>query len=318
VRAVGIDVGGTKCRSLLIDCDLDDNGPVDHGPVDSERVPRTTRPAGVRYDVLADTKVDTPADASLVDVIARLIDDCGPVDAVGVGLPGLVTRDGIVRTSPHLAWVSEWDAAAELSQRAQRPVVVDNDATCATVAEWMLGAGERCDDMWLVTLGTGIGGGLIAGGEVRRGAHGHAGEIGHIHLGGLTSEDRAAACPCGQRGCWEVLASGAALARRAGSAGGEDVVARVRAGDAAAREALVDWADAVARGLAMLVNVTDPRRIVIGGGVSEAADVILDPIRRALPRYCYGWPTRELPDVVAASLGARAGALGAALLAGIV
>ncbi len=303
MRAVGIDVGGTKCRCLLIEFDGDLS---------------TVRASDVRVTVLADTKVDTPADATLVDVIARLIDDCGPVDAVGVGLPGLVTSEGVVRTSPHLAWVGDWDAAGELSRRAQRPVVVDNDATCAAVAEWMLGAGGRCDDMWLVTLGTGIGGGLISGGEVRRGAHGHAGEIGHIHLGGVAPGDRDVECPCGQRGCWEVFASGAALARRAGCASGEEVVARVRAGDAAAREALADWADAVARGLAMLVNVTDPRRIVIGGGISEAADVILDPIRRAMPRYCYGWPARELPDVVAASLGARAGALGAALLAGIV
>jgi glucokinase len=303
VRAVGIDVGGTKCRCLLVEFDGD---------------LRTVLASDVRVTVLADTKVDTPADATLVDVVARLVDDCGPVDAVGVGLPGLVTAEGVVRTSPHLPWVGDWDAAGELSRRARRPVVVDNDATCAAVAEWMLGAGGRCDDMWLVTLGTGIGGGLISGGEVRRGAHGHAGEIGHIHLRGVAPGDRDVECPCGQRGCWEVFASGAALARRAGCASGEEVVARVRAGDATAREALADWADAVARGLAMLVNVTDPRRIVIGGGISEAADVILDPIRRAMPRYCYGWPARELPDVVAASLGARAGALGAALLAGIV
>ena len=303
MRAVGIDVGGTKCRCLLVEFDGD---------------LRTVLASDVRVTVLADTKVDTPADATLVDVVARLVDDCGPVDAVGVGLPGLVTAEGVVRTSPHLPWVGDWDAAGELSRRARRPVVVDNDATCAAVAEWMLGAGGRCDDMWLVTLGTGIGGGLISGGEVRRGAHGHAGEIGHIHLGGVAPGDRDVECPCGQRGCWEVFASGAALARRAGCASGEEVVARVRAGDATAREALADWADAVARGLAMLVNVTDPRRIVIGGGISEAADVILDPIRRAMPRYCYGWPARELPDVVAASLGARAGALGAALLAGIV
>lgn len=312
MRAVGIDVGGTKCRSLLVEIGIE----ADAVAVDGERRNRTG--AVVHCDVLADTKVDTPADETLADVIVALIDDCGPVDAVGVGLPGLVTGDGIVRTSPHLAWVNEWNAARELSQRARRPVVVDNDATCATVAEWMLGAGERCDDMWLVTLGTGIGGGLIAGGEVRRGAHGHAGEIGHINLGGIATGGRDAGCPCGQRGCWEVHASGAALARRAGSPSGEDVVARVRAGDAAAREALVEWADAVARGLAMLVSVSDPRRIVIGGGVSEASDVILDPIRHAMPRYCYGWPARELPVVVAASLGARAGALGAALLAGIV
>jgi glucokinase len=303
VRAVGIDVGGTKCRCLLVDFDGDLS---------------TVRASDVRVNVLADTRVDTPADATLVDVIVRLIDDCGPVDAVGVGLPGLVTGEGVVRTSPHLAWVGEWDAAEELSRRARRPVVVDNDATCAAVAEWILGAGRRCDDMWLVTLGTGIGGGLISGGEVRRGAHGHAGEIGHIHLGGGAPGDRDVECPCGQRGCWEVFASGTALARRAGCASGEEVVARVRGGDATAQEALADWADAVARGLAMLVNVTDPRRIVIGGGISEDADVILDPIRRAMPRYCYGWPARELPDVVAASLGARAGALGAALLAGIV
>ncbi len=323
MRAVGVDVGGTKCRSLLVEFD---HREFDHSEFDLNRRDgnlRTTRSAGVRYRVLADTKVDTPGDASLVDVVARLVDDCGSVDAVGVGLPGLVTRDGVVRTSPHLAWVNEWDAAGDLSRRLQRPIVVDNDATCATVAEWMLGAGERCDDMWLVTLGTGIGGGLIAGGKVRRGAHGHAGEIGHIHLGGVVlggvvTGDRAVECPCGQRGCWEIFASGAALARRAGSPSGEDVVARARAGDDAARRAVIEWADDVARGLAMLVNVTDPRRIVIGGGVSEAADVILEPIRRAMPRYCYGWPARELPDVVAASLGARAGALGAALLAGIV
>lgn len=292
MRTVGIDVGGTKCRVMVVEF-----------------------PAGASdYVVVADTRHDTPLGDDLGRQLAGWIDECGAVDAVGVGLPGIVTRDGVVRTSPHLEWVHEWRAGDELARRlGGRKVTIDNDATCATVAEWRLGAGRGCDDMWLVTLGTGIGGGLVAGGAIRRGAHGHAGEIGHVALG-----DRNVVCPCGQRGCWELFASGTALARAGGCATGEDVVARVRRGDVAARAALELWADAVARGVAMLVNATDPQRVVIGGGVSEAAEVIIDPIRRALPQHCYGWPSRDVPDIVAASLGERAGALGAAMLAWVV
>ena len=312
MRAVGIDVGGTKCRVTVVD--------LPESIVGATARPSAS-PSGTIDDiaVVFDAKFDTPTDSSLGRFLAERVIDCGDVDVVGVGMPGIVTRDGIVRTSPHLPWVTEWRIGDELARHlGGRRVTIDNDATCATVAEWAWGAGRGCDDMWLVTLGTGIGGGLIAGGAVRRGAHGHAGEIGHVPLGGSAGADRDARCPCGQRGCWELFASGSALARRGACSRGEDVVARVRAGDAAALAAVDDWADAVARGLAMLVNVSDPQRIVIGGGVSEAADVVLEPIRRALPTYCYGWPARDVPDVVVASLGERAGALGAALLARIV
>lgn len=272
--AVGIDVGGTKCLGVLV---------VDGEVVAEER--RATPPAARLVGELADLVVALAGEREV---------------AVGVGVPGLVTRDGVIRSSPNIPDAVELSIGTSLSSSLGVPVVVDNDATCALVAEADRGAARDANDAWLVTLGTGIGGALLADGEPRRGWQGFAGEVGHI----IVQRD-GILCGCGLNGCWERYASASALAAAAGGAGhiGERP------------EVVAAWADWVAIGLAALVTSTDPEVLVIGGGVLESADVVLPAIIERLPGRLYAPSNRGIPSVRPAMLGVRAGALGAALLA---
>lgn len=286
-----MDVGGTKCAGVR----LGSGGSV---------VDHRERP--------------TPQGAEAVfDTIVAVIEDLGLTDSdeIGVGLPGLVDLGGRLRHAPNLPGVVDVDAAAELAARLGRVVAVDNDATCAAIAEWRRGAGRGHEDLVVVTLGTGIGGGIVTGGRLLRGAHGTAGEIGH-----LVVEVEGRRCGCGRRGCWERYASGTALADHArvatGTAmSGPEVMAAARRGEDWALEVLGVFTDWVGRGLAALVNVVDPACFVIGGGLVEAGDLLLEGITRALGTHLYASEHRELPEVRLAELGPRAGAIGAALLA---
>ncbi len=174
-RRVGIDVGGTKAQAVVIDR----NGEV------VETLQRPT-PRGDR------------SLTALLDVLVELADEVGHEGSIGVGVPGLVTRDGVLRAAPNLDGVADFAIGELLADRFGSAVHVDNDATCATVAEWLLGAGRGTNDMMLVTLGTGIGGGAVANGAVLRGANGFAGEFGHMVV-----DPTGPPCPCGRRGCWE-------------------------------------------------------------------------------------------------------------------
>ena len=286
-RWLGIDVGGTKCLGVA----LDDSGAV----VDQIKLPT---PNG--------------ADA-VVETIAQVITALGDGDTVGVGLPGLVDRRGRLLAAPNLPGVFDFPAADRLGERLGREVVIDNDATCATLAEWRLGAGVGSDDLILVTLGTGIGGGLVVDGHLVRGAHGLAGEIGHmvVDLDGRP-------CGCGRRGCWERYASGSALGDHAQVLTGtrhtgEQVVEAARAGDMWAHDVVDVFANWVAVGLANLANAVDPSIIVLGGGVASAGDVLLEPVRRAYAQRLYASSHRPLASITMARLGPTAGAIGAAL-----
>ena len=198
------------------------------------------------------------------------------------------------------------------------------------MAEHRLGAGRGCDHVVLVTLGTGIGGGLVVDGEVVRGAHGFAGEIGHMVV-----DPSGPPCPCGGRGCWERLASGGGLgrlAREAAAAGnlrrvvalaggdpeavrGEHVTRAAEAGDAEALAVVGELGRWVALGLANLVAVLDPERIVLGGGLAEMGELLLEPVRRGFDGAVEGGAARPPVQIVAARFGERAGAVGAAVLA---
>ena len=177
----------------------------------------------------------------------------------------------------------------------------------------------------VVALGTGIGGGVVSGGELQHGAQGFAGEFGHMIIDPLGWD-----CPCGRRGCWERYASGSALsalararpdldrstlASSAAGPSGEEVEHAARAGDRVAREVFVEFARWVAVGLANLTNLLDPDRIVIAGGVSSSIDLFLEPVRDGLRDLVYQPERRRLPDIVGAEFGEHAGAVGAALLA---
>ena len=188
--------------------------------------------------------------------------------------------------------------------------MVENDANAWTLGEYWRGAARGCQNVVLLTLGTGIGGGLVSGGRLLRGANGFAGEIGHIVV-----DPDGPPCPCGQRGCWERFASGSALARMAGGRRGEDVTAAAARGDADALELIDRFAWWLALGLANLANILDPSLIVLGGGLIESGGVILEPARRAFRELVEGVGHRPDIPIVAATLGERAGAIGAALLA---
>ena len=305
-RSVGIDVGGTKCLGVALD---------QHGHVVAEQRRPTPRGDG-----------SLPA---LIDTLAELAEAIGPFDELGVGVPGLVTREGVLRAAPNLDGVADFDVAGSLSARVGRPVHVDNDATCAAVAEWMYGAGTGTSDMVLVTLGTGIGGGLVAGGRLQRGRNGFAGEYGHMVV-----DPAGPPCPCGRRGCWERYASGSGLARLAREAAvggrvsrvldiaggdaetvrGEMVQQAAREGDADSLAVIDEFGRWVALGLVNLTNALDPEMFVLGGGLAMGADLYLGPIRQWFGELIYQPELRALPAIEFASWQERAGAVGAALL----
>lgn len=282
-RAAGIDVGGTKFLGVVLD---------DDGVVVVER--RRSTPHGGEEIV-----------NGLIDFAAEL----APYDTLGVGVPGLVTRDGVIRASPNLVGASEVRVGERVAAALGHPVWVDNDATCATLAEWQHGAARGHDDVVLVTLGTGIGGGFVMGGRLQRGANGFAGEIGHMVV-----QPDGPFCVCGRRGCWERFASGRGLQMLAGGRLGEDVVAAARAGDRESRVVIDTFAHWVALGLVNLTNILDPACLILGGGLATAPDVFLPPIEREFRALLYSPEHRPSPVLNFAALGERAGAVGAALL----
>jgi glucokinase len=306
---LGLDVGGTKVLGIVLD---------DTGAVVAEHREPTERDADGLVDLL-------------LSVAGTLRQQAPDVAALGVGLPGLVDRSGTLRFAPNLPGIVELPVGPRLSEALGLPVQADNDATCAAWAEHQLGAARGADTSLLVTLGTGIGGGLVVDGLLVRGANGFAGEIGHMVV-----DDGGIPCPCGRRGCWERYASGSALDRQARElvtggggarlvelAGGDPeqvtgvhVTAAAAEGDADAMGLLARFADWFALGLANLIHVIDPSRCVVGGGLVAAGDVVLAPIRVSLSEARLVAPEhRPRVEVVAATLGPRAGAIGAALLA---
>ena len=307
MATVGVDVGGTKCLAVVLD--------------------------GGR--IAAEVKVATPKEPGpLIDTVAGLVTglsgDGAEVTAVGVGAPGLVDVAGVLRFAPNLPGIVGLEIKAELEARLGVPVQADNDATCAAWGERQLGAARGFDEVVLVTLGTGIGGGIVSGGRIDRGANGFAGEIGHMVV-----DPEGPVCLCGRQGCWERFASGGGLGRlgrEAAMAGraarvrelaggdpdqvrGEHVTAAAAEGDAEALAVMDRLAWWVATGLANLANIFDPQAFVLGGGLVQAGDLLLVPVRTAFAEVIGGYGHRPAVDIVPAALGERAGAIGAACLA---
>lgn len=292
MSTIGIDVGGTKCLGVVLDED----------------------------DVVTEVvRVQTPHGSELVDVLAKIVaalsEKAGGVESVGIGVPGLISPDGVIEASPNLRGVSHLAVAAPMRSALGGRVHVENDATCAAHGEWMLGAARGSTNALLVTLGTGIGGGLVVNGTLQRGAHGFAGEIGHmvVQADGID-------CVCGRAGCWERYASGSALRMLARDiagvdAHGEEVIERASMGDEAMTKVVDAFARWVSVGLASLTNILDPDTIVIGGGVIESSAVVMPRISHWFAELLYSPEHRAHPGLRAAQLGERAGAIGAALLA---
>lgn len=305
VLTVGVDLGGTKCLAVAVEAGV---------VVDERRVPT---PVG---------------EAALLDALAGVAMAVGAgrdVAGVGVGVPGLVDRGGVLRFAPNLPGVVDLEIKAELERRLGLAVRVDNDATCAAWGERQMGAARGYDDVILVALGTGIGGGIVADGLVMRGANGFSGEIGHMVV-----DPNGPPCPCGQRGCWERFASGSGLGRLAQQAvaegrgvrilalaggdpakvRGEHVTVAAAEGDAEAQAVMAQLGWWVALGLANLANAFDPQAFVLGGGLIEAGKLLLDPVRIAFAGLLTGAAHRPPIDIVPATLGGHAGAIGAACL----
>ena len=303
-RRLGIDVGGTKCLGVI----LDEGGHV----IEEQRRPTPKGPDAI------------------IDTLAELAQAMGEWDSIGIGVPGLVTREGTLRAAPNLVDIHNFAVGALLSERLGAEVHVDNDGTCATAAEWKTGAARGTHDFVMVTLGTGIGGGVVAGGSLIRGANGFTGEIGHMVV-----DPDGPPCPCGRRGCWERYASGSGLGRLAREAAvggrlervvmlaggdaervrGEDVQAAAREGDLDALQVIDHFGRWVALGLVNLTNILDPEAFVLGGGLAASADLYIGPIQNWFTQLLYAPHLRPHPSLVFASLGERAGAVGAGLLA---
>lgn len=315
--AVGVDVGGTKMLALAL---APDGSVIDEVRTETPHV------------------VERPAGRTLAAAVLGAIDDLarrhgwGHRDiVVGVGLPGMMSRGGVLAFAPNLPSASGVDLAALLVERApDLRVLCENDADCAAVAEHRLGAARSVDDVVMITLGTGIGGGIISGGELLRGRSGFAGEIGHMVV-----DAHGPRCPCGGRGCWERYASGAGvarLAREAAAAGRLPTIVEQRGGDLdavrgedvtrAAAEGL-DEALAVmdevgwwlALGVANLAAILDCGFFVVGGGLSLASELLLPAARDHLVGLLEAGDRRPAVSLLASSLKERSGAVGAALLA---
>jgi glucokinase len=237
------------------------------------------------------------------------------VEAVGLAAAGFVdsTRTRVL-FAPHLPWRGE-DVLARLTAAWSMPVTMDNDANCTALAETVYGAAREASSTVLVTLGTGIGGAVVLGGELWRGAGGMAGEFGHQQV-----VPQGLPCQCGRSGCWEQYCSGNALPRltaaeRPDLVDGPAVTAAAQEGDPVACAAFAQVGDWLGVGLAALISAFDPAMVVIGGGVSAVGDLLLDPARASMIRSTYAASHRHLPPLVPATLGPQAGAIGAAYLA---
>ncbi len=307
--AIGLDIGGTKIAGGVVTGD------------------------GTVLDL---AEVPTPAISDTVEtlealrkVIDSLRDRHPGVEAIGAGAAGMVEwPSGHIRWAPNNAY-QELPLRQLLAQQTGLPAVVDNDANVAAWAEARHGAAAGYSHVAVLTVGTGIGAGVVLGGQLQRGHSGLGGEIGHI-----TVTPDGSRCGCGNTGCLEAMASGTALGRAgreaaaadpggilATLAGGPDKVTgqvvfeAAQRGDSTARELFGQIGYWLGVGIASVVNLLDIELVVIGGGLVSAGDLLLDPARESFSRFLFGRARRPLPEIISARFGPDAGVVGAAALA---
>ncbi|WP_100839973.1 ROK family protein [Kitasatospora fiedleri] len=294
-QVVALDVGGTHIKATVLAADR-----------------------SVLHAESADTRADRGPDAALENVLGlagRLVRRFRPA-AVGIAVPGIVDEDaGVCRYAANLGWrdlpVRQW-AEEELGL----PVALGHDVRAGGLAEARLGAGRGLRSFLFVPVGTGIAGAVVVNGRALTGAHGGAGEVGH-----LVVRPDGPPCGCGGRGCLEAVASASAVARRYRQLAGlpadehvpaEQVLQRAGAGDETAGRVWREAVSALADGLVTALTLVDPERVVIGGGLARAGAALLDPLRTAVAERL---TFQSRPELVRARLGHRAGSLGAGLLA---
>jgi glucokinase len=288
---LGLDLGGTNIKWVV----LDQNG----APVADGSLP--TEGAGGPAHVIE----------RLVLAGRQAIEVAGPIGTTGVGVPGIYGEEhGTIRFFTNLpgAWPGH-PMAAPLTAALGVPVRLINDARAFTLAEARAGAGQGCQSLVGVTLGTGVGGGIVLGGQLLLGFDGTAGEIGHQVI---DIRPDAPKCGCGNTGCLEAFVGAAHLAAAAGTATAAEAFAADERGEPRAHAAVEAWIDHLAIGLANVVTVLTPDRIVLGGGVAAAAGRIIAPLRERLAAHVHLTDPGHV-EIVHAALGVRAGAIGAAL-----
>ncbi len=306
---IGLDIGGTKVLGAIVD---------DAGTVVEEH--RAPSPTGTWAGLLA----------AIVDTVGELRARRSDVACVGIGAAGMVDLDGTIHYAPNVPAFRSTPVRADVEAAVGLPTVVDNDANVAAYAEARFGAARGMKDALVITLGTGIGGGVIVNGQVLRGARGFAAEVGHFQI-----DPSGPLCACGEPGHWEAMASGTALgvmaqaAARRGELGavlieaggdpnavrGPHVSAAGHAGDPGALALIEQYAFNVAIGLVGLANIFDPGVIAIAGGLVNDGELFLGPIRNHFLGHVEGSTHRATPEIVSATLGERAGVIGAAILA---
>lgn len=307
-KHIGVDVGGSKILALVIDDDA---------------------------QVISKVKTQTPNKKELVlkaigQTIEKLTVDFSEIASIGIGVPGLVDENGSLLFAPNLRHGEGLNYKDYVQEIYKINCCVNNDANCAAFAEWRAGNAKSYSNFVMVTLGTGIGGGLFISGELLKGSLGFAGEVGHMVI-----DPYGPLCPCGNRGCWERFASGTGLGRLARDEAvankapalvelangdpekvrGEDVILLAKKGVREAIKIIEDFAFWIAIGLANIAAVLDVQAFVIGGGVVEDSELWIEPVRKKFASLLLGSQIRQLPDIVASCFKENSGAIGAALLA---
>ena len=306
---LGIDLGGTKIAAGVID--------EAYGLISRAEVP--TRAA------LGAETVVTDMAACVREALAMAGKSLADCAGAGIGSPGLCdTANGSVRNAHNLGWYGV-PVCEMLSKELGIPVKVDNDANCAALGEVVAGSAKGSRSALMVTLGTGVGGGIIIGGEIYSGWQSLGGEIGHMCIV-MDGEP----CSCGEKGCWEAYAASSALVRQAekaasghpesllaadaGRLNGKKIFAAVSGGDAVAKAVVERYCTYVAVGIVNLVNAIYPETIIIGGGISAVGETILSPIREYIGEHFFASKKELMPALVQAKLGNDAGIIGAAAL----
>lgn len=308
---IGVDVGGTNIKLALVD----KKGAI----VYSNTVP-TRVEMGYEYTI-------SNIKQAIYDLMKESKTTKDVIDGIGFGFPGQVDCEkGIVRIAPNIpGWVNV-PIASIVEEEFNIPVKVDNDVRCAALAELNYGAGRNCQNLICITVGTGIGSGLILNGKLVRGANNAAGEIGHIKL----KMKDGPICGCGDTGCLEAFASGPAIVAMAEEyiKGGKStkyrelanpditpyiVAEAAKQGDAVAKRIYETIGEYIGIGLSSVVNLLNPEKIVVGGGVADAGELLFEPIRRTLIERAMPIQGNSV-EVVAAELANSAGVIGASLL----
>jgi glucokinase len=290
-KMIGVDLGGTRIKAGVV--------------VDGE----------LKNSISVDTQSEYGPE-HVLDVIAETVKQLDPKpSAVGLAIPGGVNPEGLVWRLPNVPGFEGINISESLKSRLGCRVVVENDATTAALAELYLGHGRIHRSFAMVTLGTGIGGGIVIDGQLRRGRHGFAGEIGHTPIARV---DAGWPCACGLLGCVESYAGTRGLLRKYAELGGtaheiRPISDAARRGDAAACATFTAMGEALGIGLAALQNTLDLDAIVFTGGISPSFDLVEPALRASLVKYAFAPPLAEIPLLVS-ELGERTGLLGAAYL----